>query len=103
MQWLHRDDPIGLSFGHGWGSSVKRGAALRLKGDQLSPITQQGQDLAEAIILFLSPLQEQYRDISSDPGRLRDSLELGAQKAQKVAGETLHAVYERVGFVPRRR
>ena len=60
-------------------------------------------DLAEAVILFLSPLQEQYRDISSDPGRLRDSLELGAQKAQKVAGETLHAVYERVGFVPRRR
>ena len=60
-------------------------------------------DLAEAIILFLSPLQEQFRDISSDPGRLRDSLELGAQKAQKVAGETLHAVYERVGFVPRRR
>src|SRR2546423_2394759 len=60
-------------------------------------------DLAEAIILFLSPLQEQYRDISSDPGRLPDSLELGAQKAQKAAGETLHAVYKRVGYVPRRR
>jgi tryptophanyl-tRNA synthetase len=60
-------------------------------------------DLAEAIILFLASLQERFRDIASDPDRLGDALELGAQKAQKMAGQTLQAVYERVGFVPRRR
>jgi tryptophanyl-tRNA synthetase len=59
-------------------------------------------DLAEAVIEFLRPLQERFEDISSDPEALAATLELGAQKAQKIASETLHTVYERVGFVPRR-
>ena len=60
-------------------------------------------DLAGAIVEFLEPLQERYREISADPGELERILEVGAQKAQKVASETLEIVYERVGFVPRSR
>jgi tryptophanyl-tRNA synthetase len=60
-------------------------------------------DLAEAIIEFLRPLQERYQRIASDPEGLAGTLELGAQKAQKVASETLQTVQERIGFVPRRR
>jgi tryptophanyl-tRNA synthetase len=60
-------------------------------------------ELAEAIIEFLRPLQERYREIAADPGELARLLEMGAGKAQKVASETLQTVYERVGFLPRRR
>jgi tryptophanyl-tRNA synthetase len=60
-------------------------------------------ELADAIIEFLRPLQERYREIAADPGELARLLEMGAGKAQKVASETLQTVYERVGFLPRRR
>ena len=59
-------------------------------------------DLADVVIEFLRPLQEGYRRIASDPEALAGALDLGAQKAQKVASETLQTVQERVGFVPRR-
>jgi tryptophanyl-tRNA synthetase len=60
-------------------------------------------DLAEDLVEFLRPLRERYRDIASDPEELARILEVGAQKAQKVASGTLQSVHERVGFVPRRR
>ena len=60
-------------------------------------------DLAEAVVEFLRPVQARYRDIADDSAELERILEMGAQKAQKVASETLELVYERVGFVPRRR
>ncbi|MBI4728335.1 MAG: tryptophan--tRNA ligase [Acidobacteria bacterium] len=58
-------------------------------------------DLAEALVEFLRPLQERYRDLATDPGEIARLLEVGAAKAQAVASKTLAAVYERVGFLPR--
>ncbi|MCA1830857.1 MAG: tryptophan--tRNA ligase [Actinobacteria bacterium] len=60
-------------------------------------------DLGEALVSFLEPVQERYRRYSSDPAELTRVLELGAEKAQAIAGKTLSTVYERVGFVPRAR
>ena len=58
-------------------------------------------ELAEAVIEFLRPLQERYRDLIADPGEIARLLGIGAEKAQAVASKTLGAVYERLGFVRR--
>jgi tryptophanyl-tRNA synthetase len=58
-------------------------------------------DLADAVIEFLRPLQERYRELVADPGEIARLLGIGAEKAQAVASKTLDAVYERVGFVRR--
>ena len=60
-------------------------------------------DLAEAVVAFLSPFQQRYRDLLADPDQIDRQLEIGAQKAQAVASKTLADVYERVGFLPRGR
>ena len=60
-------------------------------------------DLADAVVEFLRPLQERYREISSDPAGIERVLDAGAEKARSVATKTLATVYERVGFLPRGR
>jgi tryptophanyl-tRNA synthetase len=57
--------------------------------------------LADAVIEFLRPLQEHYRELSADPGEIARILHLGADRAQEIAAKTLATVYERVGFLPR--
>ena len=58
--------------------------------------------LADALVEFLRPVQERFRELSADPGEMARLLEIGAEKAQAVAAKTLGEVYERVGFLPRR-
>jgi tryptophanyl-tRNA synthetase len=60
------------------------------------------QDLADAVIAFLGPFHQRFRDLMSDLDELERLLEVGADKAQGIAAKTLHLVYERVGFVSRR-
>jgi tryptophanyl-tRNA synthetase len=57
--------------------------------------------LADAVIEFLGPLQERYRDLSADPGEIARILHLGADRAQEIAAKTLATVYDRVGFLSR--
>ena len=59
--------------------------------------------LTDALIAFLSPIQERYQELAGDRGELARLLYLGASKAEGVASKTLEAAYERVGFVPRGR
>jgi tryptophanyl-tRNA synthetase len=59
-------------------------------------------DLGEALVEFLRPVQERYRELVADPAEISRLLEIGADKAQAVARKTLDSVYERVGFLPRR-
>jgi len=61
------------------------------------------QDLGEALVTFLEPLQERYRTISADPAEIQRTLTEGAEKARAVASKTLATVYERIGFLPRGR
>lgn len=57
-------------------------------------------DLAEVITEFVRPIQERTRGFLDDPAQLDKVLAAGADKARSVAGATLRAVYERVGFLP---
>jgi tryptophanyl-tRNA synthetase len=57
--------------------------------------------LTEALVEYLAPIQERYAELLSDPGEILRLLEAGATKAQRVARQTMDAVYERVGFLRR--
>lgn len=53
-------------------------------------------ELAEAVVEFLRPFQARVSEY--DDERLRSILNAGAEKARSVAGETLAAVYKKVGI-----
>ena len=55
-------------------------------------------DLAEAVIAVLEPLQQRYKQIRSS-GRIHDILQSGAERAKQRADLTLFAIQERMGFV----
>jgi tryptophanyl-tRNA synthetase len=58
-------------------------------------------DLADAVVAFLAPLQERYRQLRDEPGHLAGVLEAGAAKAQAVARPNLALAKERMGFLAR--
>ncbi len=58
-------------------------------------------DLAEALVAFLAPVRERYRELRADPERLAGILEAGAAKAQAVARENLALAKDRMGLLPR--
>ena len=57
-------------------------------------------DVAEAVITLLEPIQARYTELRSDPGELARLLALGASKAREASAPTLAAMYDRMGFVP---
>jgi tryptophanyl-tRNA synthetase len=57
-------------------------------------------DLAEVVAAFTAPLAERVRGYLDDPAELDRVLAEGAARAREVAGATLKAVYDRVGFLP---
>lgn len=57
------------------------------------------QDVGEAVVELLAPLQERYRNLREDDARLRRMLAIGAEKAAAAAEPTLRRMYERLGFV----
>jgi len=56
-------------------------------------------DVAEAVVELLTPIQERYRALRADEAELRRLLALGADKAREASAPTLAAMYERMGFV----
>jgi tryptophanyl-tRNA synthetase len=59
------------------------------------------EDVAEAVIALLDPIQRRYRELRADERELRRLLALGASKAAEASAPTLEAMYERMGFVRR--
>jgi tryptophanyl-tRNA synthetase len=57
------------------------------------------EDVAEAVVALLVPIQERYRALRSDPTELMHLLARGAEKARKTSAPTLEAMYDRMGFV----
>lgn len=57
------------------------------------------EDVAEAVIAVLSPIQERYRELRSNEGDLLRLLARGADKARETSAPTLELMYERMGFV----
>ena len=57
-------------------------------------------DLAEVVAEFTAPLRERVQAYLDDPAELDRVLADGAARAREVAGATLAAVYDRIGFLP---
>jgi len=55
--------------------------------------------LAEAIIKTLTPLQENYKKLAVDSEKLKQILQEGNQRAQKVASQTLEQAKKAVGLI----
>jgi tryptophanyl-tRNA synthetase len=55
-------------------------------------------ELAEVVVEGLRPIQERYRELTSEPGRIDAILAEGAAKARPFAKKTLNKVRERVGL-----
>jgi tryptophanyl-tRNA synthetase len=56
-------------------------------------------DVGEAVVQLLVPIQERYRELRADDAELQRLLRIGADKASEASAPTLEAMYERMGFV----
>ncbi len=57
------------------------------------------QDVGEAVVELLAPMQERYAELRSDEGELLRLLRLGADKAREASAPTLEAMVRNMGFV----
>ena len=57
------------------------------------------QDVAEAVVELLTPIQRRYEELRADESELRTMLARGAEKARAASAPTLEQMYERMGFV----
>jgi tryptophanyl-tRNA synthetase len=57
------------------------------------------EDVAEAVVTLLDPIQRRYAELRSDEGELRRLLEVGAEKAREASAPTLSRMYDAMGFV----
>ncbi|RZS90286.1 tryptophanyl-tRNA synthetase [Motilibacter rhizosphaerae] len=60
-------------------------------------------DLADVFVEFVTPFRERVQALVGDTEGLDAILARGAERARAVAGETLAATYDRVGFLPAKR
>ena len=58
------------------------------------------QDVGEAAVEAIAPVQERFREIRADAAELERLLARGAEKARAASSPTLAQMYERMGFVP---
>ena len=56
------------------------------------------QEVGDALVELLEPIQHRYRELRSDPGELERMLALGAAKAREASAPTLEQMYLRLGF-----
>ncbi|MBE9375133.1 tryptophan--tRNA ligase [Saccharopolyspora sp. HNM0983] len=56
-------------------------------------------DLAEVLVDFVTPFQEEVRGYLDDPAELDRVLARGAEHARSVAADTLREVYDGIGFL----
>lgn len=59
------------------------------------------QDVADAVVEFLTPIQSHYREIRADEQKLLEQLRDAALQARERAKSTLSRVHEAIGFIPR--
>jgi len=57
------------------------------------------EDVAEAVVALLTPIQSRYEELRADEGELRRLLAQGAAKAREASAPTLRTMVERMGFV----
>jgi tryptophanyl-tRNA synthetase len=57
------------------------------------------EDVAEAVVQLVTPIQERYEELRGNEPELHALLVRGAEKARATAAPTLEQMYERMGFV----
>jgi tryptophanyl-tRNA synthetase len=57
------------------------------------------EDVGEAVVALLTPIQKRYYELREDERELQRLLGVGAEKARRASEPTLEAMYERMGFV----
>jgi tryptophanyl-tRNA synthetase len=57
--------------------------------------------VADVVVAELEPVRTRTLELLDDPAELDRLLEVGAERAESIANETLAKVYERIGFIPR--
>ena len=80
--------------------SVATGEAIpeieaRYDGQGYGPFKE---DVAEAVVALLGPIQQRYEELRADESELRSLLARGAEKAKAASAPTLEQMYERMGF-----
>src|SRR5918992_1055316 len=55
------------------------------------------QEVGEAVVSLLEPVQRRYEELRSDEAELRRLIALGAENARAASAPTLEAMYERMG------
>ena len=60
-------------------------------------------DTADAVVEFVTPIKARVDELLADPTQLEAVLAAGAERADNVAGKTVERVYDRLGFLPRRK
>lgn len=58
-------------------------------------------DLAEVIISGLSPIQKKYKELKAAPDYVKNVLRDGAEKAKKIAAQTMKEAREKIGLLDR--
>jgi len=56
--------------------------------------------VADAVVAELTPIRERFGELMADGTAVGEALTAGAHRAREVAGPTMQAVRERVGFLP---
>ena len=59
-------------------------------------------DTADAVVEFVTPIQQRVAELLDDPTELEAALASGAERARDVSSKTLRRVYDRLGFLPQR-
>jgi tryptophanyl-tRNA synthetase len=54
---------------------------------------------ADAVVELLEPIQQRFAELQSDPGETRRLLQLGAEKAQEIASQTLERAKKNSGLL----
>jgi tryptophanyl-tRNA synthetase len=57
------------------------------------------EDVGEAVVALLTPIQKRYYELRGDERELQRLLAVGAEKARRASEPTLEAMYQRMGFV----
>jgi tryptophanyl-tRNA synthetase len=57
------------------------------------------EDVGEAVVQVLTPIQERYETLRADERELQRLLAVGAEKARKASEPTLASMYDRMGLV----
>ena len=60
-------------------------------------------DTAEALEAFTTPLRARFDELMADPGEIERILAKGAERANEVADPLVAEVFDKVGFLPRRK